>query len=308
MALPQLKKKIVAKAPVKAQVEANEVEAQDEEEAAAAPAAKKTLPGKKAIVKKAAPVVEEPSEEEQEAAADEEQGEEEVTGEEDTAGEEVAGEEDQGEEEVAEEEAAPAPAAKKTVVAKKAPVAVKKAGPVATKKPVAKAAAAEEGGAKAKTLFGAARQPRQPKELPNEGSIIPRDDFLRMFAEKEGVTIADARRTLEKFEAFFAEEIFPKYSVNLFGVKFRRSPVQSRIYAGTGGLEVEANPLATFVHEHIAIKASIAIGKVSVKGQVNDDGEFVEGNLDAKGNFVAGTWSTDEEGQQTFTPAAKGKK
>ena len=135
-------------------------------------------------------------------------------------------------------------------------------------------------------LFGAAKPKTAVQRELVTGDVMPREEIHRRFAEKMGCTIADASRGLKSIEEFFLEEVFPEYSCNLFGVRFKRKVVGARVYAGTGGLKVE-NPLATEVSEHICVSANIMYDRESKKGLVDDEtGEFVEGTINAKGKFI----------------------
>lgn len=319
MALPVLKKKIApaataavankgpavvkkglpigkAKAAPKAvEVEEEEVEEEEEEEAAPAPTPKKKgLP----VKAKAAPVEEE--EEEEETSEEEEESTE----------EEESSEEEETEEEE-EEEAAPAPKtpakkgavvpAKKTVAA---PVA-KKGAVVAPKKAAVKAKAADEEATPAagkRGLFGGTSKKSVERKVPVEGGVITREELLRQFSEKNGLTIADSKKALELFEDFLVTDIFPNFSVNLFGVRFKRTVVADRLYDGVGGLAVETDGLVTLVQSHVSVKANITVGKASLKGAMAEDGSFIEGKY-IKGAFVAGSYETNEEGKQVFKRA-----
>ena len=314
MALPVLKKKVTAPAAAAVankgpavvkkglpigkakaaaakavEVEEEEEEQEEEEEEVPAPA-----PKKKGPVAKAKPTpVEEEEEEEQEEAAEEEE-------------EEDASEEEEEEEQEEEEEEVPAPAPKKkgpVVAAKKtvAAPATKKGPVVAAKKVVAKKAAEEEAPGR-RALFGGTSKKAVERKVPVEGGVITREELLRRFSEKNGLTIADSKKALELFEEFLTEDIFPNFSVNLFGVKFKRTVVADRLYDGVGGLAVETDGLVTLVKSHVSVKANITVGKESLKGAVTEDGEFVEGKY-IKDVFVAGSYVTNEEGAQVFKRA-----
>ena len=194
----------------------------------------------------------------------------------------------------AEDEAPAAPA--KKVIGK--PVGKKPAAPAAPakkvigKKPAAPAAPAKKAAAPAaeekpaRGLFGSAAKKAAPRKVPTQGGMITREEALRMFAEKYGVGQAQAKDALEKFEEFYLSEIFPNFSCTLFGVRFKHTSVAARVYSGTGGLNVESDGLATLVNDHTVVKATMAFGRETTKGLLNDDGEFVEGAYNAKGKFV----------------------
>ena len=236
-----------------------------EEEAPAAPA--KKVIGKPVGKKPAAPV----EEVEEDEAVDE--AEDEAADDAEDADDEAGADEAADD---AEEEEAPAAPAKK-VIGKK---------PAAPAAPAKKAAAPAAEEKPARGLFGSAAKKAAPRKVPTQGGMITREEALRMFAEKYGVGQAQAKDALEKFEEFYLSEIFPNFSCTLFGVRFKHTSVAARVYSGTGGLNVESDGLATLVNDHTVVKATMAFGRETTKGLLNDDGEFVEGAYNAKGKFV----------------------
>ena len=318
------KKNVAAKAKA-AEVE-TEAEESDEDEEEATPAPAKKVVAKKVVAKKAAPVVEEEDEEEAEESEEEMSDEEEA---------EESDEED-------EEEAAPAPA--KKVVAKKVPA--KKAAPVVEEddedetedsdedeeeaapapakqklKIGGKAAATEKSSKKSeasqggkKLLFQKAASKKEVKEV-EEGGWMPREVWMEKlfehlkeaqggkFAMPNITTLDTLVKTVEKF---LTESVLPNYSISLLGTKMRRVEMPDRIYAPTTGLERVSTKYHTFVPAHTKTTLTLTFGKNSIRGNIVND-EFVEGKFDGN-KFTKGTWGTDEEGNETFKPAAAPKK
>lgn len=268
-----------------------EVEEEEEEEIEEAPAPKK--PAGKLLGKakpKAAPVEEE-EEEETEEESEEEEAEEEETEESEEAEEESEEEEEEAEEEEAEEEEeeeAPAKPVKKGLTkpgVKAAPAKASKAPVKAA--PAKKAKSDEEAPASTgKGLFGSKPKKASAPRVVEEGAVLPKDELARMMAAEFGCTAAEAANSLKKIETFMLEQVFPKYDVNLFGARFKRSIVAPRLFNTVGGLEVQTDGLSTLISEHVRVTGTIYFGKERKKGQGESVDDFVEGTLNAKGKFV----------------------
>ena len=278
------------------QVEGGEGSDEEEEEA---PAAK---PAKKPLVKKPAKAAEPEEDEDGEEDGDGEASDEDEDGEEDGDGE--ASDED--------EEEAPAP--KKGA---KAAAPAKKAAPAApAKKAPAKKAAAEDdeevptpaakkGGTK--SAWGA--KPEKERKALTPGSWMPQEEMMTRFHEKLlelGIAPPTKSITTQVVKAFesFLKDTLSEYDVK-FIEKFRRREMEARVYAPNTELAQVATPYHTLVSPHRKVSLNLYFDKTMTKGTVNDDGEFIEGKFNAKGNFTAGKWGTDDEGNETFTPAAK---
>jgi hypothetical protein len=145
-------------------------------------------------------------------------------------------------------------------------------------------------------LFGKTIKPKETMETEvEEGAIYPRHKLEALLAERMNCSKADAANSLKAIEDLILTEVFPLYSLNLFGVKFKRSVVEMRYHDGTGGLTHINNDLTTEVSEHIRIAANIYIGKEKRRGIVDEDsGEFIEGIME-DGEFVPGTYNEKGE-------------
>ena len=292
-------KKVLAKKPAPKAAEPEEEEEEGEEEEAEeeeeAPAPKKAAkPAAKAPAKKAPAKAAEPEEEEEEESSEEE-----------------------AEEEEAEEEApAPKKAAAKAPVKAAAKAPAKAAAPA---KKAAKPAADDEGedevptGKQTRTgknsAWGAKKE-KERKEL-KPGSWMPQDELFSRFHDKlaeMGIAPPTKSVTIQVVKAFetFLEETLAEYDVK-FVAKFKRREMEARVYAPNTELAQVATPYHTLVSPHTKVSLNLYYGKTMTKGTTTDDGEFVEGQFDAKGNFVNGKWGTDDEGNETFTPAKKKK-
>ena len=253
------------------QVEGGEGGAEDEEEAAPA------KPAKKALVKKGAKAAE-PEDEDEDGESSDDEG------------------SDEGSDEDEEEAPAPKKGAKAAAPAKKAPA--KKDEEVPTP-------AAKKGGTK--SAWGA--KPEKERKVLTPGSWMPQEEMMTRFHEKLvelGIAPPTKSITTQVVKAFesFLKDTLSEYDVK-FIEKFRRREMESRIYAPNTELAQVATPYHTFVSPHRKVSLNLYFDKTMMKGTVNDDGEFIEGKFDAKGNFTAGKWGTDDEGNETFTPAAK---
>ena len=280
----------VSKKPSKPEVEDEDDESQveggeggDEDEEEAAPA----KPAKKALVKKPAKAAEPEDEDEDGESSD-----------------------DEGSDEDEEEAPAPKKGAKAAAPAKKAAPAAP-----AKKAPAKKAAAeddeevptpaAKKGGTK--SAWGA--KPEKERKALTPGSWMPQEEMMTRFHEKLvelGIAPPTKSITTQVVKAFesFLKDTLSEYDVK-FIEKFRRREMEARVYAPNTELAQVATPYHTLVSPHRKVSLNLYFDKTMTKGTVNDDGEFIEGKFDAKGNFTAGKWGTDDEGNEIFTPAAK---
>lgn len=169
-------------------------------------------------------------------------------------GEEDLEDEDDFEEEEEEEETTP----------KKKSLSTKKAA----SKPVAK-----EEPPKKKSLF--TTKVKKENKMPTEGDLLTREQLVKMYAEEMGCAQNEAEAAIKGLETLMLEKVFPLYSVNLFGVKFKRNIDEARLYSGVGGLKVKDSGLVTEVSEHVRISANIYIGKESRKGKLDKKGNFI---------------------------------
>ena len=221
-----------------------------------------------------------------------------------TLGKAAAAEADSEEDDEEEE----APVSKKPVA--KAPV--KKA---ATKTPAKKAKAAEEeeeepevpvttrrsGGFGKKPKAEATRRELKP------GDWMSQDEFFQRVHDALKETLGDGApeskattiTVVKTIEATMAE-ILENYDLKWCGVKFRRTQIQPRIFTPASGLSQVGTPYHTLVSGHTKVALYLNYGKELTRGTVDDSGDFIEGQFDAKGKFVPGTWEGDK-----FTPAKK---
>ena len=137
-------------------------------------------------------------------------------------------------------------------------------------KPVAKE---ESSLPKKKSLF--TTKVKKEAELPKEGDLLTREQLVKMYSEYMGCAQNEAESAIKGLENLMLEKVFPLYSVNLFGVKFKRNVAEARVYTGVGGLQVTDNGLSTEVSEHVRVTANIYIGKESRKGKLDKKGNFV---------------------------------
>lgn len=236
----------------------------------------------------------------------------EVEEEEDGAEETGAEEEGDGEEE---EEAAPA----KKPAKKPAAAPAKKPAKKAAAKPAAKKASKDEDEVPAKAAkkgstggaWGAKKDTKEKREL-KPGSWMPQDEFFSRFHEKLvelGIAPPTKSVTIQVVKAFeeFMKETLADYDVK-FIEKTRRREMEARVYAPNTELKQVATPYHTLVSPHTKVSLNLYFGKEMTRGTVDDDGEFIEGQFDAKGNFTKGKWGVDDEGNETFTPAKKAAK
>ena len=194
-----------------------------------------------------------------------------------------------------EEEAAPAKPAKKALVKK----------PAAEDDEEVPTPAAKKGGTK--SAWGA--KPEKERKALTPGSWMPQEEMMTRFHEKLvelGIAPPTKSITTQVVKAFesFLKDTLSEYDVK-FIEKFRRREMEARVYAPNTELAQVATPYHTLVSPHRKVSLNLYFDKTMTKGTVNDDGEFIEGKFDAKGNFTAGKWGTDDEGNETFTPAAK---
>ena len=162
----------------------------------------------------------------------------------------------------------------KKVVAKKTATPAKKV--VAKKATAPSKKATAEPKAASTSLFG--KKATAAKTI-SEGDTMKREDLISLVVDRitleQGVT--PTKKQVEDFikllEAVIVEEVFPLYSLNFLGVRFKRSIVAPRVFNGAGGLTVAVEH-ATEVSEHIKVTGNVYIGKTSTKGTVDDDGEF----------------------------------
>ena len=138
------------------------------------------------------------------------------------------------------------------------------------KKPIVKE---ESSLPKKKSLF--TTKVKKEAELPKEGDLLTREHLVKMYSEYMGCAQNEAESAIKGLENLMLEKVFPLYSVNLFGVKFKRNVAEARVYTGVGGLQVTDNGLATEVSEHVRVTANIYIGKESRKGKLDKKGNFV---------------------------------
>ena len=134
------------------------------------------------------------------------------------------------------------------------------------------------------------------KRLLTEGVTITRDEWTNMFAAKHGIPAGEFRKLMLKLEQFIEEEVFPKYNVNLFGALFKRSTTKTKLHSGVGGLKVKDSGLTTMVPPYTKVSATVHIGRQSIRGIMNEDGEFISGKYDSNGEFVEGTWGNTKDG------------
>lgn len=112
-----------------------------------------------------------------------------------------------------------------------------------------------------------------------EGATMKRETLIDLmvnrFTTEMGVTPSkkEVSQIISMLEDVLLEEVFPLYSVNFCGAKFKRTIVAPRIYSGAGGLDV-AVKTDTQVSEHIKVTGSVFIGKESIKGKVDKKGNF----------------------------------
>jgi hypothetical protein len=184
------------------------------------------------------------------------------------------------------------------------------------KKPIKKATdedesvptpASKKGGAK--SAWGS--KPEKERKALTPGSWMPQEEMMTRFHEKLtelGIAPPTKSITTQVIKAFesFLKDTLSEYDVK-FIEKFRRREMEARVYAPNTELAQVATPYHTLVSPHRKVSLNLYFDKTMTKGTVNDDGEFVEGKFDSKGNFITGKWGTDDEGNETFTPAANKK-
>ena len=136
-------------------------------------------------------------------------------------------------------------------------------------KPVAK----EEEAPKKRSLFSS--KVKKENKMPTEGDLLTREQLVKMYSECMGCAQNEAEAAIKGLETLMLEKVFPMYSVDLFGVKFKRNIAEARVYTGVGGLQVADNGLATEISEHVRVTANIYIGKESRKGKLDKKGNFV---------------------------------
>ena len=148
------------------------------------------------------------------------------------------------------------------------------------------------------------------KEL-KPGDWMPYETFLQLFHEKlqeelgDGApdTKATSGKVLKCVENLMYE-VLKDYDLRWMGSKFARSTIAERVYPPHNGkLESVKSPYHTLVGEHERITLSLAFNKVSAKGTMDKNNNFVEGKFTDDGKFVKGKW----EGE-SFTPATVKKK
>ena len=172
----------------------------------------------------------------------------------------------------------------------------KKAAPASTKK---------TGG------FGKKKEIETSSKELKPGDWMPYETFLQLFHEKlqeelgDGApdTKATSGKVLKCVENLMLE-VLKDYDLRWMGSKFARSNIAERVYPPHNGkLESVKSPYHTLVGEHERVTLSLAFNKVSAKGTMDKNNNFVEGKFMDDGKFVKGKW----EGE-TFTPAIAKKK
>ena len=148
------------------------------------------------------------------------------------------------------------------------------------------------------------------KEL-KPGDWMPYETFLQLFHEKlqeelgDGApdTKATSGKVLKCVENLMLE-VLKEYDLRWMGSKFARSTIAERVYPPHNGkLESVKSPYHTLVGEHERITLSLTFNKVSAKGTLDKNNNFVEGKFTNDDKFVKGKW----EGE-TFHPSAVKKK
>jgi len=316
-----IRDRLKARQPVKAAVEPDDIDVEETEEEEAPAPAKKTAakapvaPAKRGPKPKA--VVEEEPEEEDET--EEEEVEEDV----DTPVDDEADEEEVEEEEVEEAPAKRGPKPKATTAAK-APVAPAKRGPKpkavveeedeieeeveeAPKKrgpkPKGEVAVAP---AKKPGLFSKAKADTAAKKQYNEGDWIDRSEYLnRILPKFEGTEFEDINKTqLEKLVSIIEAatvEILQTNDIRIFGVKSKSTNMCARVYPpSVGGLEGVSTQYSSEISAHRKTVLTLTFDKHRRIGNVNDAGDFIEGQFNGK-KFTPGVWKSKDE----FVPKKK---
>lgn len=159
--------------------------------------------------------------------------------------------------------------------------------------------------------FGKKKEIESSSKELKPGDWMPYETFLQLFHEKlqeelgDGApdTKATSGKVLKCVENLMFE-VLKDYDLRWMGSKFARSNIAERVYPPHNGkLESVKSPYHTLVGEHERVTLSLAFNKVSAKGTMDKNNNFVEGKFMDDGKFVKGKW----EGE-TFTPAIAKKK
>ncbi|WP_368880443.1 hypothetical protein [Proteus mirabilis] len=118
-----------------------------------------------------------------------------------------------------------------------------------------------------------------------EGAMMVKRDVIASLANRFKCSLAEAEKMLSVFEETFTQDIMPKHSFNLFGVRFKRKEVAETIVQGCGGLNRGEPDDATLVDAHVEVRAKISINRFTTKGKM------------VKGKFKA-------TGEKTLSPAS----
>lgn len=159
--------------------------------------------------------------------------------------------------------------------------------------------------------FGKKKEIESSSKELKPGDWMPYETFLQLFHEKlqeelgDGApdTKATSSKVLKCVENLMFE-VLKDYDLRWMGSKFARSNIAERVYPPHNGkLESVKSPYHTLVGEHERVTLSLAFNKVSAKGTMDKNNNFVEGKFTDDDKFVKGKW----EGE-TFTPATAKKK
>jgi hypothetical protein len=142
---------------------------------------------------------------------------------------------------------------------------------------------------------------------PEEAKVIGRQMPLSMFYDQVHERFAELGvpnkaltvKLIKEFEKCVLD-IIPHHNLYLFGMNTKRSEIQARIYHPNEVLTTVSTPYSTLVEPHTKVSLSFILNKVTRKGIVAENGEFVEGMFDDDGNFIEGSWVDGE-----FVPAEK---
>lgn len=161
----------------------------------------------------------------------------------------------------------------------------------------------------ARSLFGAPKRKAVSTRTFEEGDMLTREELVRRFCEVHPeYPQGQVASFLKQFEKFVEEGVLGVHPFKFFGGEFKLGHVAARDYSGNGGLShVEDNGLVTRCSEHTVVSYRRPIGRESVRGMFDEDGNFVSGNV-VNGEFVEGTWTNNSRGLvKDFVPAAKAK-
>lgn len=118
-----------------------------------------------------------------------------------------------------------------------------------------------------------------------DGAMMVKRDVIASLANRFKCSLAEAEKMLTVFEETFTQDIMPKHSFNLFGVRFKRKEVAETIVQGCGGLNRGEPDDATLVDAHVEVRAKISVNRFTTKGKM------------VKGKFKA-------TGEKTLSPAS----